>query len=354
VKERVRDGWIFGPRADLAVFAGPVALGLALVALAGRAGALDEPLPPWAFALLIVGCDVAHVWATAFRVYLDPEELRRRMALYLGVPLLALAGGIALHAGSSALFWRVLAYLAAFHFVRQQWGWVAYARVRGGERGRVERVVDEFVLYAVTVLPLVWWHARLPRAFDWFVSGDFARLPEWCGAVALGIHWGALALYGLWQLARFVRGQGVNRAKLLVLASTWVAWYGGIVHWNSDLAFTALNVLSHGIPYLAFVWRFERERWSGAEGALARLFRARRAWLFLVLLVAAGYVEEWTWDRTVWHEHVGLFPGPSLELAGILPSLLVPLLALPQVTHYLLDAWIWRRRNHPELRSLIG
>ncbi len=59
----------------------------------------------------------------------------------------------------------------------------------------------------------------------------------------------------------------MNWAKLQIWVTTWVAWYGGIVLLNSDLAFTALNVLSHGVPYLAVVWAVEGRRW---EGELAR------------------------------------------------------------------------------------
>ena len=58
-------------------------------------------------------------------------------------------------------------------------------------------------------------------------------------------------------------------------------------------------------------------------------------------------MEEWAWDRAVWHDHPSLFPGPELtpspELLALL-ALLVPLLAVPQASHYLLDAWIWRVR----------
>jgi hypothetical protein len=43
-----------------------------------------------------------------------------------------------------------------------------------------------------------------------------------------------------------------------------------------------------------------------------------------------------------------------VELGNDLLALLVPLLALPQATHYVLDGWIWRRRDHPELRTWIG
>lgn len=34
-------------------------------------------------------------------------------------------------------------------------------------------------------------------------------------------------------------------------------------------------------------------------------------------------------------------------------ALLVPLLSVPQMTHYVLDAVIWRLRTHPEWRATL-
>jgi len=353
---RTRSGWVLGPWADLLIFSGPVLVGLGLIALAHSGGFLHTPMPPWAFALLIVGCDVSHVWATAFRVYLDPEVFRRRPGLYLGIPLACLGVGILLYSASAngALFWRVLAYLAAFHFVRQQWGWVAYARHRAGESNPLDRRLDQLAIYNATLFPLLWWHARLPRAFDWFVAGDFASgLPPWASQLGQVAHWSINALYLARQLWLFQRGRGVNWAKLQIWVTTWIAWYGGIVVLNSDLAFTALNVLSHGVPYLAVVWAVEGRRWKGERGFPAALFRGQGWLAFLGLLLLAGFCEEWAWDRLVWHEHAGLFPGVDLELPRALMSLLVPLLALPQATHYVLDGWIWRVKRHAELKSFL-
>ena len=65
--------------------------------------------------------------------------------------------------------------------------------------------------------------------------------------------------------------------------------------------------------------------------------------LSLPLLLVA-FAEEWGWDRFVWHENGLFFPGPDLFPGGALLSFLVPLLALPQATHYALDAFIWKVR----------
>jgi hypothetical protein len=51
--------------------------------------------------------------------------------------------------------------------------------------------------------------------------------------------------------------------------------------------------------------------------------------------------EEWLWDAFVWHEHAALLATPTVDLDQA-AALLVPLLSLPQLTHYILDAYLWR------------
>src|SRR5262249_17745883 len=64
---------------------------------------------------------------------------------------------------------------------------------------------------------------------------------------------------------------------------------------------------------------------------------------FLAALWLVAYVEELLWDRGVWHDRAWFF-GAGWNL-GMLKILLVPLLALPQLTHYVLDGFIWRRKS---------
>jgi hypothetical protein len=226
----VRNGWVFSPGLDLAAFVGPLLLAGAVILWADRTGRLHAEVPPWAFFALVVCCDVAHVWGTLFRAYLDPEERRRRPGLLLGVPLACLAVGTLLYAQDDAWFWRVLAYVAAFHFVRQTWGWMSYSARRAGETDPLDRALDRAAVYASTLWPLLWWHAHLPRPFVWFVDGDFvAGLPGVVADVGLAVHAAILLAWVGRQVVLLATGRPVNLAKALVLASTWLAWVGGIV-----------------------------------------------------------------------------------------------------------------------------
>ena len=340
--------WLFSPRVDVCVFGGSALVSLLLLWAGARAGVLEGDSPDWAWVPAVLLVDVAHVYATAFRVYFDGEELRRRLSLYVLAPSIALALSVALYSESEALFWRALAYLAVFHFVRQQYGWVALYRARGGERGRAGWSVDAAAVYMATLYPLAYWHAHLPRRFWWFLPGDFASAPAWVERAAFVLYCLALGAYAARSAHGWVlKGRG-NPGKDLVVLTTAVCWYVGIVAYDSDYAFTVTNVIIHGVPYAALVWWYARGRAAQA----GRVYRALARWpLFLLTLWALAYAEELLWDRGVWHERAWLF-GVGWDVAT-LKVFLVPLLALPQATHYILDGFVWRRRSNPQL-SIIN
>ncbi|WP_223642523.1 hypothetical protein [Corallococcus sp. EGB] len=345
--------WLFGPRVDLAVFAGSALASVAFVLGAPWLGA-EGDTPVWAWLLFVVGVDVAHVWSTLFRTYLDGEEVSRRPGLYVGAPLAAYVAGVFAYLVSPGAFWSLFAYVALFHFVRQQYGWVALYD-RKARASDFERRLDAAAIYAATLGPVVWWHANLPRAFWWFVEGDFiAGLPPWMGTVALGAHAAVLTLWAGFQALRIARGEGVQAGKVLLVVATSVAWFGGIVLARDDFAFTVMNVVLHGVPYFALLFRYARGRHAeGGFGGLGVLLRAGLPG-FLLLLVGLALVEEGLWDVLVWHDRPVLFGdgGPALE-ADVL-ALVVPLLALPQATHYVLDAFVWKAGKEPALLARLG
>ena len=345
--------WLFSAPIDLALFGGTAVLALALVVV-GPSGQAASPEWTWITGVLLV--DVAHVWSTAFIVYLDPAERRRRPALYAIVPLAAFAAGIALYACGEVVFWRALAYLAVFHFIRQQYGWVMLYRARSGERGRAGRWLDGAAVYAATLYPLIVWHTQLPRAFWWMKQGDFAAgVPAIIAAIAGWIYAALLAAYVVRAAVTAVRRRPIAWGKHVVVAATAACWYVGIVATNADYAFTVTNVFIHGIPYLALVYLYARaaSREPGSRrGTTARLIgRKRGLAVFLASLWAVAYIEELIWDRAIWHDHGWLF-GAGFDV-GRAAMVLVPLLAVPQLTHYVLDGLLWRRRANPRLGRLL-
>jgi hypothetical protein len=353
------------------VFGGSALFALGLVALRHLLGLAAE-LPEWAFLAFILGIDVAHVYSTLFRTYLDRVELGAHPLRYALVPALGYAAGVWLYVWGAMVFWRVLAYLALFHFVRQAVGFAAVYRARAGRSGLVERGIDEAVLYSATLYPVLYWHVRpWHQEFSWFMPGDFVTLPfiEALLPAAGALYALSLALFFTRELLGLVRQGEILLGRFVVVTSTAATWYVGIVATNSDFDFTVTNVIVHGVPYLALLWAYVRARLpvraerggskhdgqGSAQSLVGDVARAGFGAFAGVVLVMA-FVEELMWDRLVWHERGWLFGEGSAIGDGAL-AWLVPVLALPQLTHYVLDGFLWRRtetRRLPAQRAALG
>jgi hypothetical protein len=348
--------WLWNPRVDLSVFVGSAAFALGLVAW-GRALGLTA-LPDWAWLVLVLGVDVAHVHATWFRTYLDREELARHRTRYLLLPCLVYLGAWLLYSAGPLLFWRVLAYLAVFHFIRQQVGWVALYRAKAGPSARGERLLDEAAIWAATLYPLFEWHAHASeKGFSWFVSGDFWELPlAPFSGLARAAWLGVLGAFFLRELVRLVRARRVELGKALIVAVTAVTWYLGIVPNSHDFVFTASNVIPHGVPYVWLLFSYTRERSRRAPGWVAGQVVSGGLLAFVAVLIGCAFFEQLAWDRFAEHEQSWLF-GEGEILSARSLSWLVPLLAVPQALHYVLDGLLWRReqsRARPAQLAALG
>ncbi len=334
--------WLFSRNVDLTVFLGSAVVSLLLLAVGWRLGILNEESPEWTWVTAVLLIDVAHVWSTSFRVYFDTEEFKRRFWLYLLVPVFGYVVGVALYSEGELTFWRALAIVAVFHFVRQQYGWVALYRRKLGETASWSWWIDVAAVYMATVYPLAFWMTSLPRNFNWFVENDFFNIPVVVEEILFPVYVLALTAYFAKSAYLYFTDGFLNIGKDIVVATTAICWYVGIVFFNSDYAFTVTNVIIHGVPYFALIYFYAKARRETA-GPVYRSISQH--WLiFLATLWALAYIEELFWNRGVWHEKDWLFGG-SWDWTE-LKIWLVPLLAVPQLTHYILDGFIWRRRGN--------
>lgn len=326
----------------------------------------SDYMPLWAWVSFVLVVDVAHVYATLFRTYFDPKSFGEHKPVLILIPIACWIVGWILYSIDDLLFWRALAYLAVFHFIRQQYGFVAlYARQDPQPFLRF-RLLDKVCIYAVTLFPIIYWHTHLPRNFSWFVKGDFV------GSVPVGIVDLCFSIYVtvvIFYLAKEVflskKTGFLNIPKNLIVVGTAVSWWVGIVALNSDIAFTMTNVVTHGIPYMALVWLYHhRTSTTTGDGKGSNAFETtseKRKYLkffrdfllsfapaFVLFLVTLAYIEEGFWDGLVWREHLTFF-SPFSHLPSVTETLwlavLIPLLSLPQSTHYVLDGFIWRVKD---------
>jgi hypothetical protein len=345
--------WLVSPSFDLGWFIGPGLLALLVGLVVGLTltPAEDDSLAQWIGGVVLV--DVAHVWASLYRTYLDPEARKRHRSLLTWTPVLVLLLGFMAHAISPGLFWGALAYVAVFHFIKQQDGFVSLYLRAGGETHALDRHLAKAAIWAGTAGPVIWWHARLPRRFAWFMPDDFiVGVPELLGTIAVWAQLPILLAFGLRRAWLRRQGRPGHPMVALLVALTALSWNAGIVWFNDGRVFTLTNVFIHGVPYLALVWvaggaeQVRRRVPSAGTLALVGVFHG------LLVLLAIG--EEALWDRLVWHEHEPLFGAGALELGEFGLALAVAVLSVPQATHYVLDRYIWRvGPSNPQLATQL-
>lgn len=365
-------GWLSGPAFDLGLMIGPTLLACAVAAALPDAVGLSAV----GWLLLVVFIDVGHVWATGLRLATDrsPGHLRRALLLPLAVAIALIGVQLVV----PHWYWRGMALLAIFHFLRQQVGIaMVYRHAAGlppGPDARWERAAH----WAAAGVPMLYWLSHLPRRFVWFVEGDLPEglptLAFWIGAAAGAVAW-------LGHGRNRWRSRSWSWGRDLWLLSGALAWWTGVVWRDDDLVFSLTNIVAHGVPYVALVALVESRRSArgGASALPAALWRGPGLALVLLALLTLAFTEEALWDRFVWQEHAAIFgqsdlwrlifdgvsgvanpePGWAAREDGAWTpadravGLAVALLSVPQVTHYLLDGLIWRSRADPTLAALL-
>jgi len=299
----------------------------------------------WVILILLV--DVAHVYTTLFRTYFDKGAFKKQQFILSAIPFIGLVLGIIAYSISSILFWRLLAYVAVFHFIRQQYGFMrVYSRKENN--GHYSKLIDKIIIYYATLYPVLYWHLKGPRNFNWFTDNDFVYFNAgWLLKFFTGCYFFMVAVFIGKEIYGFIKTRTINFPKLAIISGTLLSWYFGIVYFNGDMAFTILNVVSHGIPYMALVWIYGKKNYQQQQGNrfLHLVFSKYGILIFLSLIFLFAFIEEGLWDFMVWKEHSIVFNFsnlPSINLSDKALNFIIPLLALPQITHYILDGFIWK------------
>lgn len=305
----------------------------------------DMPLAAWV--ILVMCVDVAHVYSTLFRTYFSSNTLKQHGPLLRVIPMVCLLSSFMLYSLGSQWFWTVFAYIAVFHFVRQQYGFMRLYASKDVQT-KTERLADNLMIYAATLYPILHWHLTGNRNFSWFTPDDFfmLNLPMLVPYFKF-IYFIIVLVYVVFQITYYKRSSSINLPKQVIVLGTALSWYLGIVYFNGDLVFTLLNVVSHGIPYMALVWIWGRKstQKQPAIDWFAKVFKPKGILIFASIILFLAFAEELFWDAWVWHEHQQVFAwfqSLQFEMDEGWLKLIVPLLSLPQLTHYVIDGFIWK------------
>lgn len=339
----MKQPWIHKAKTDLLFIIGPSFFVLAIIFLfQNYITEIENKYSFYTWLFLIVFIDVAHVYATLFKTYFVADEFKKNKKRLLLLPIICFAIGIVLFSFGSLVFWSFLAYVAVFHFIRQQYGFMRlYARAE--EKTQLSVFVDNLAIYASTVYPMLYWFFSSERKFNWFVENEFFHFQNaLLLAILFWVYLGIMILYILYTTYKSVKNKFFNIPKNAIILGTALSWYFGIVYFNDDLIFTLLNVVSHGIPYMALVYFREIENKPNKDSGVFTYLKSYNAiFIYILILMLIAFTEEFLWEILVWNENF------SLTTFDFSPwqFLIVPLLSVPQFTHYLLDGFIWKSKK---------
>ena len=366
--------WLFSKNIDLWLVALPVWLCWFICFIVPNSMHTNE-LPLWFWVFIIVGIDVGHVWSTIFRTYLDKTEFKNHKNTLIYAPVICLFLLFAIASISITFFWTVLAYVALYHFIKQQYGFMQLYRAKYNKVNFKKKISDKLAIYTSMLYPVFYWHINTKRNFSWFVENDFFNLSQWISQV----EWWDMSLLvlinqvggflyflllGAWLMEEFfyIRKYQlkVPIGKLIWVLTTACNWYLGIVYFNSDFAFSLTNVVAHGIPYLVLLFFYiVRKKNLQTSSSLPYSKIAGHISFMLITVLILAFGEEYLWDMFLFRDHlhfftsIGSYPFNTL-LSPYAKALAFALLSLPQVTHYLLDGFIWKMNSkNPYLRKIL-
>lgn len=339
----MKQPWIHKAKTDLIFIIGPSFFVLVFIFLFQKyITTIENKYSFYTWLFLIVFIDVAHVYATLFKTYFVTDEFKKNRKRLLLLPAICFAIGLVLFSFGSLIFWSFLAYVAVFHFIRQQYGFMRlYSRIE--EKTKFSVAIDNLAIYASTGYPMLYWFFSPERKFNWFVENEFFRFQNaFLLEILFWIYMIIMLVYTIYTGYKSITQQFFNVPKNAIILGTALSWYFGIVYFNDDLIFTLLNVVSHGIPYMALVYFREIENKSNIDsGVFSYLKRYNAILIYVLILLVIAFMEEFLWEVLVWNENISLttFDFSSWQF------LIVPLLTVPQFTHYLLDGFIWKSKK---------
>ena len=316
--------------------------------------------PIWAWVLFVVGFDVSHVWSTLFRTYFDKEAFgKHKQFLVIGPPVIFILT-FCLAFISISWFWTVLAYIAVFHFIKQQYGFLALYRVkRGIQLTKFQRNLDKIVVYGATTLPILIWHFSPDSNFHWFTEGDFIAFNH-STLLHTSFKWSFSLLFFLfffYWLYLNIKAKYFSTGAFLWISFTVLNWFGAIVFINSDYVFTTTNVVAHGLPYFILIIYYKSKTDNKRETNKKLFLKWTVIIVFVVLCLA--FAEEFFWDKLINHEKQDVFGTRQLlnnpfEIERSLTAIFTALLALPQIWHYFVDGIIWKANaKNPHLKTVF-
>lgn len=346
----MNSSWIMSPKKDFMGIILPGLLSILFVFVLGSFGKLPQSESPWVWLFLVVFIDVAHVWSTLFRTYFHQFAAKEFEKELFIIPLMSFLVATLVYVIQANIFWRILAYIAVYHFIKQQIGFLKiYLRK---EKKDLWYKFQVLFMYFLMLYPVIFWHTN-ERSFFWFEKNDFISLSApLIEKILYALYLISICIYLVINIKRFFQ-KVFNLSAFFLCVITGGVWFVGIIPFNNDFAFTLTNVVNHGVPYLFLIYSSSLTQNYSPKYKFLSIFQSAKYYkrfIFMLLIVLVfGYFEESLWDLFIWHEHQDVFfHNKYLVVDELTTALVVGALITPQLSHYILDGIIWKRSRKVE------
>jgi hypothetical protein len=295
--------------------------------------ALPAQPPPFYFLFFSLFVDGPHFFSTSYVTYGDSQIFRQLKLLMIATPLLILSAGFVFHyTGHSHYFYMFAAYCAVLHFIRQEFGWMKISSRFEKNAPRWLYHVDVNTSYAMTIIPFLWYTRKSHLYGYWFRQGDLFSVPDSFATMALTFYFPIVAIFLLANAYQTYRTRTFNLSKFMVFLNTLFGWYIARVFVKDLYLGIWLVIFHHSIPYLFVVLKHERA--SKKMNWLKDLGKYRIPILYITCFLAYTvyhFLTESEWIR-------------EMKNQEIMNAMILSFIAIPGLTHFILDAFIWKKK----------
>lgn len=289
-----------------------------------------------------VGFDGTHIFGMASRTYFDKEVRRRDRRLLFGSAIFFFSlGPVMVLAGWKGWLALLVGIWAYHHVVRQHYGFLMLYKVKNRDLAPRDNRIDQLFLYLMLAAPPFYrffvHHPEelgLPRRAALTTAAPWVEPAMW---IAVGL---TALFFVRRQFERARSGAGWNVPKLLLLAGI-VPLHWLTFHFLSWKAAVPTVTIVHNLQYHALIWFHNRNKYGGGGET------AHRHGL-IPKIVSTGIVP---------YAAVALLFSLAYRLPGFhlgaVSDLAFGLFCGFGLTHYYLDARIWRIRHDASLRETL-
>jgi hypothetical protein len=278
--------------------------------------------------------DSGHVYTTVWRTWLYPDEFKSSNRYWLFPIGIFLFFAFWYYFNLPAL-WSFVMYATLYHHIRQVYGFSKWYQALNK---RTDKISD-YLLYSLALFPVIVYHFRPGVPGSYYTDHDLFLFPNlFIQKILILIYsliWSGWISYELrlWKSGK----KEVNRILSIAIPSLIFAYCFMVGNTVTQVLFPLLFV--HGIAYCGVMGQTLHRTQN-------RRFKSHGIALIVVLMTAVifGLSESWYEEN---------FVRIATDLPAYVTAGIVGLYLTPLFSHYLFDAFIWKR-NHRESSLILG